>query len=482
MGDLMIRNENKSRGRQFGATLIVILSAAILICSCGDSTDPIDKTAPEVLITSPAEGGLVVGDTLITATATDDTGVTEVTFYYDTTQLGTDTQVPYEQALTFDGIPEGYDGEPEAHLIVVTAKDAAGNVSIPDSVSFNLQLPIPDTTAPVVSLTTPIADADISGRFSFTADATDGDDGTGISEVIFFIDEFEVARTTATPYAAVINTLPYADGATHTIGAAAVDSAGNTGNAPTVSVTISEGAQVYLVDFLELASAGSYNEFEFDRLVDLDPEIEYLLDESLIITADTCIRGNGAVINCLSVGNIRILPGPGSHPTRFNMEFCQFGYGGSTDKDFSGVIEFKSGTNGWLRNNTFYENEPAAVFVQFTSFDFDLQFVNNLFYSNESGLVRVEDEGQDLVLDIFFNCSAGNRIVNYGEHCGCPTIPQPYEMDADELHPSNLQVYPEIVHVWERKQPYWDFRLLPGSPCIGSGENGSNMGALPVAQ
>jgi len=82
---------------------------------------PPDTTDPAVAITSPQEGETVADTVLITADASDDTGVDSVVFSVDGDQIGQLTTPPYQQFWDTSAFSEG------AHNIVVTALDAAGN-------------------------------------------------------------------------------------------------------------------------------------------------------------------------------------------------------------------------------------------------------------------------------------------------------------------------------------------------------------------
>ncbi|MBN1329866.1 MAG: caspase family protein [Candidatus Heimdallarchaeota archaeon] len=81
-----------------------------------------DTTAPTVSITSPASGATVSGTTTISASASDNVGVTKVEFYIDGSLKGTDTTSPYSYSWVTTGYSDG------SHTIYAKAYDAAGNV------------------------------------------------------------------------------------------------------------------------------------------------------------------------------------------------------------------------------------------------------------------------------------------------------------------------------------------------------------------
>ena len=80
-----------------------------------------DYTNPIVTITSPANGATVQGSISITATATDNVGVTYTTCQIDSGTQTTDSTSPYSWNLDTTTLSEG------SHTITVRAYDAAGN-------------------------------------------------------------------------------------------------------------------------------------------------------------------------------------------------------------------------------------------------------------------------------------------------------------------------------------------------------------------
>lgn len=93
-----------------------------------------DTTAPTVSLTSPANGSSVLVGTTVTvsATASDNVGVTKVEFYNGTTLLNTDTTSPYSYAWATTGQAAG------TKTLTAKAYDAAGNSKTSTAVSFTL--------------------------------------------------------------------------------------------------------------------------------------------------------------------------------------------------------------------------------------------------------------------------------------------------------------------------------------------------------
>ncbi|HYO70840.1 MAG TPA: Ig-like domain-containing protein, partial [Archangium sp.] len=100
-----------------------------------------DVTAPTVSLGGPAAGGTVGGTVSLTATASDNAGVTRVEFYDGTTLLGTETAAPYSIAWNTNGTANG------SHTVQAKAYDHSGNVGTSASLTFTV---FNDVTAPTV--------------------------------------------------------------------------------------------------------------------------------------------------------------------------------------------------------------------------------------------------------------------------------------------------------------------------------------------
>jgi beta-lactamase superfamily II metal-dependent hydrolase len=86
-----------------------------------DAPQPPDTTPPTTSITSPADGATISGTISVTASASDNVGVTKVELYVDGALLATDTTSPYSwswNTTTATNAP---------HTLSTTAYDAAGN-------------------------------------------------------------------------------------------------------------------------------------------------------------------------------------------------------------------------------------------------------------------------------------------------------------------------------------------------------------------
>lgn len=91
-----------------------------------------DTNPPTTSITAPLNGAVVSGTTTITASASDDVGVTKVEFYVDSALKGTDTTAPYSYAWDTTAYPNG------SHTIFSKAYDAAGNVGTSTTITVTV--------------------------------------------------------------------------------------------------------------------------------------------------------------------------------------------------------------------------------------------------------------------------------------------------------------------------------------------------------
>jgi arylsulfatase A-like enzyme len=188
-----------------------------------------DQTAPTVSVTAPAAGATVSGTVTISATASDNVGVTGVQFKLDGAPLGAEiTTAPYDFSWDTTAVADG------AHTLEAVARDAAGNVGTSGAITVKVSNQ-PDQAAPTVSITAPAAGATVSGTVTISASASDN---VGVTGVQFKLDGAPLgAEITAAPYDFSWDTTAVADGA-HTLEAVARDAAGNVGKSASVSVTV----------------------------------------------------------------------------------------------------------------------------------------------------------------------------------------------------------------------------------------------------
>jgi len=198
-------------------------SAAVTVIIGSATTD---TTAPTVNITAPAAGAQVTGMVAVTAAASDDVGVTSVTFLVDATAIGTDTSSPYSASWNSGAVAAG------SHTLRAEARDAAGNVGTSATMTVMVGA-APDTTAPTVSITSPAGGAQVTGTVGISATASDD---VGVTSVTFLVDATIISSDTVPPFSASWNSGAVAAGS-HTLRAEARDAAGNVGTSATVTVT-----------------------------------------------------------------------------------------------------------------------------------------------------------------------------------------------------------------------------------------------------
>jgi hypothetical protein len=172
--------------------------------------------APSVLITAPGNGATVSGNVQISAVASDNIGVTKVTFAVDGVWVGKDTTAPY--TFNWDSTTHA-DGTAQ---IQATAFDAAGNSSR-YTINITVNNQGPDIEAPSVLITAPGNGATVSGNVQISAVASDD---IGVTKVTFAVDGAWVGKDTTAPYTFNWDSTTHADG-TAQIQATAFDAAGN---------------------------------------------------------------------------------------------------------------------------------------------------------------------------------------------------------------------------------------------------------------
>ncbi len=157
-----------------------------------------DTTPPSVSASETGTGGTIT----LSATATDDIGVSNVEFYIDDVLRGSDSASPY--AVVFDSktIANG------AHTLKAKAFDAAGNTATSSAVSFNVS-----NIAPVANFTFVV-----SGATATFIDASSDSDGTVVSRTWNFGD-----GSTST---AVNPSHSYATAGTYTVTLTVTDNSG----------------------------------------------------------------------------------------------------------------------------------------------------------------------------------------------------------------------------------------------------------------
>jgi hypothetical protein len=216
-----------------------------------------DTTPPGVSVTSPT--GWVSGTVTLSATATDNVGVTGVQFLVNNAPFSSvDTTAPY--TLTVNTTP-AHNG---TYTIAALAGDAAGNITTSAPVTITVFNPLDDNTAPTVHLIGPADGTTVRGTLVLTATATDN---VGVTGVQFLVNNtpFSSVDTTA-PYTLTVNTTPAHNG-TYTLAARATDADGNITTSAPVTITVSNpldaGSPLFIGDY----STGNLNQWQTLQVV-----------------------------------------------------------------------------------------------------------------------------------------------------------------------------------------------------------------------
>jgi hypothetical protein len=184
-----------------------------------------DTASPTVAITSPQNNATVSSVVTVTATASDNVGVTKVEFYLNDVLQTTDTSSPYNWTWSTQIVPN------ETYTIKAKAYDAAGNMGQSGDVAVTVSN---DTTVPIVSLSEPSNNTTISGTVPITAVAIDN---VGVTKVEFYLNTTLLSTDTNSPYSFNWNTTTTANG-TYNLTARAYDNVGNIGISNAVVVTV----------------------------------------------------------------------------------------------------------------------------------------------------------------------------------------------------------------------------------------------------
>jgi len=110
-------------------------------CGGGGPTD----SAPTVSITNPSNGATVSGTVNVTASASDDNGVTQVEFFVDGASIGIDTTAPYSASWDTTTYSDG------SHTVSATATDTIGQTGS-NSVGVTVQNTVPSNSMHVSAI------------------------------------------------------------------------------------------------------------------------------------------------------------------------------------------------------------------------------------------------------------------------------------------------------------------------------------------
>jgi len=190
----------------------------------------IDTQAPQVSITTPDASLPIFGSVTVAADASDDVAVSTLIFKLGSTEIGQDSNAPFEIPLNTADFPDGnYD-------LFVTAVDTSDNSTTTTLalVIDNASVSSPsDTTSPVLAITAPSNGSTVSGDVLITVDASDDN---GIASVVFSINGTEIGQSFSAPYQHNWDTTAFTDD-THSVVVTAFDAAGNS-SSTSISVIV----------------------------------------------------------------------------------------------------------------------------------------------------------------------------------------------------------------------------------------------------
>ncbi len=229
-----------------------------------------DSIIPQVSITKPTVGKVVSvpGDLTISAVATDNAGVSQMTISLDTALLKTctDSSPSLSNTCGLSSTVTSLTGG--NHLVTATARDLAGNVGS-SSVTF---YKTPDITVPKLTITKPVAGSTLpvaSKTFAISATASDA---WGIKDVKISFDGQLVkdCPNTGSPTNTTCSGNPSVVGLSagpHRVTASALDSNGNLAAAElTVTIPAVATSTVSVSKLGQIANILSGMQFILDRL------------------------------------------------------------------------------------------------------------------------------------------------------------------------------------------------------------------------
>jgi len=204
------------------ATGFILDKVNLLVGESGE----VDKEAPVVTASESGTSGMIT----LSATATDNVGVSKVEFQVDGVLKGADDIAPYSVTLDSNTLSKG------SHSLIAKAYDAAGNVGTSTVVSFFIDNTIVDKEAPVVS----VSESGTSGPITLSAIATDN---VGVTKVEFYVDSTLKGTVTSAPYSTTLDSLMLSNGSHNLLGKA-YDAAGNIGTSSSVAFTVNNAGPV----------------------------------------------------------------------------------------------------------------------------------------------------------------------------------------------------------------------------------------------
>lgn len=197
----------------------------LLSLSGSTQPPPPDTTPPSTAITSPVNGGTVSGVVSVSASASDNVGVTRVDLKIDGLVKESRTAAPYTFSWDTSAVAAG------KHTLQTAAYDAAGNTGASALVSETVAAPA-DTAPPVVAITSP-SDGGAVPRNTVINITSTAADNVGVARVELYVNKALIGTVTRAPYSYSWK-VPAKNNGSYTIKAVAYDAAGNSGSAASI--------------------------------------------------------------------------------------------------------------------------------------------------------------------------------------------------------------------------------------------------------
>jgi len=153
---------------------------------------PADTIPPATSITSPATGATVSGNVTISASASDNVGVTKVELWLDGSPAATDTTAPYSFAFNTATVANG------THTLQTKAYDAVGNVGLSAVVSVSVNNSISSANL-TVSITNPTNGSTVARNQKVTISAA-ASDNVAVTRIEFYVNNNLLGAATTAPY------------------------------------------------------------------------------------------------------------------------------------------------------------------------------------------------------------------------------------------------------------------------------------------
>jgi hypothetical protein len=194
----------------------------LMLWACGPGAD---TTKPTVSLTPSSSTITAAGNLTLSATASDNVGVTKVEFLDGSTVLGEDTTAPYSTVVPITAANNG------TKSYTARAHDAAKNIGTSPAVAVTVNI---DNTPPTVSLSSDKTSLETAGDITLTATASDN---LGVAKVEFFDGSTKLGEDSTAPYTQVVS-LSVGTNTQKSYTARATDAAGNSANSAAVLVTV----------------------------------------------------------------------------------------------------------------------------------------------------------------------------------------------------------------------------------------------------